>query len=638
MAKSPGRTASSFRTAILVLGMHRSGTSALARLVNFFGATLPRHLIPASPANPRGTWESSNLVGLHDQLLASLDSSWDDWRTPGPRWKDSDAAGRFAGRLRLAIDEEYGNAPLIVLKDPRMCRTLPYWMSILEKSGIRSAPLIIVRNPLEVAESLKARDGMSFEKAMLLWLRHNLDAEYETRHLARNIVTLDALLEDWKLIAAQTAGRLGISWPRQPGDAAHDVREFLDLELHNHRATLAELEAHTEVPQWVKTAYRALTLLCDEPKSADPKRELDKVRQAFAESSKIFGVEAFAQTAALKQAEIEAAEAKRRADGADAARAELAQTKEANAALMKRTASLEKDLSKTTTRANEFERSTRDLETALATVRAEAKDATAAADNYQRRTEEAEKRVATLSKQVSEYERTKQTQDSMKRVAADAAELKTLAKNLSERTELIESQLKAQLKKNDKTTAELEENRAKTLSLSAELKVALQNAVTLQKDLAAAKEQLHAHETRAVKAAAEARHTAEALAAARNRIAELEADDRAAQAEITDLRAELAEAWSTSSARGERDTHQHVAVVVARDGQTADADGVPVKRVEDDLRYERMHVEQLERRLNSWTGLATAALRKVTRLGRKSARKPQRKRLPAPGTPAASTT
>jgi hypothetical protein len=226
----------------------------------------------------------------------------------------------------------------------------------------------------------------------------------------------------------------------------------------------------------------------------------------------------------------------------------------------------------------------------------------------------------------------------MKRVAADAAELKTLAKNLSERTELIESQLKAQLKKNDKTTAELEENRAKTLSLSAELKVALQNAVTLQKELAAAKEQLHAHETRAIKAAAEARHSAEALASARNRIAELEADDRAAQAEINDLRAELAEAWSTSSARGDRPTHQHVAVVVARDGQTADADGVPVKRVEDDLRYERMHVEQLERRLNSWTGLATAALRKVTRLGRKPARKPQRKRLPAPGTPAASTT
>ena len=205
MARKPDKSATSLRTAILVLGMHRSGTSALARLTNFMGAALPRHLMPANEANPRGYWESAPLVELHDQLLSALDSSWDDWRTPGARWKESDAAARFAGRLRLAIDEEYGNAPLVVLKDPRLCRTLPYWMSILEKSGIRSAPVLIVRNPLEVAESLRERDGMPFEKAMLLWLRHNLDAEFETRHLQRNIVTFDALLEDWKLLAVHVS-------------------------------------------------------------------------------------------------------------------------------------------------------------------------------------------------------------------------------------------------------------------------------------------------------------------------------------------------------------------------------------------------------------------------------------------------
>src|SRR5262245_44014369 len=197
MAKRPDRSATGLRTAVLVLGMHRSGTSALARLVNFLGAALPRHLMPANEANPRGYWESKPLVGLHDELLEASDSAWDDWRALGSRWKESDAANRFSARIRLMIDEEYGNAPLFVMKDPSVCRTLPYWMSILEKSGFRTAPLIIVRNPLEVAESLRERDGISFEKAMLLWLRHTLDAEYETRHLQRNIVTYDALLEDW---------------------------------------------------------------------------------------------------------------------------------------------------------------------------------------------------------------------------------------------------------------------------------------------------------------------------------------------------------------------------------------------------------------------------------------------------------
>jgi hypothetical protein len=623
LAKRPDRPANTLRTAILVLGMHRSGTSALARITNFLGAAMPRHLMPANKTNPRGHWESAPLVALHDQLLTALDSSWDDWRTPGARWKETDAAGRFAGRLRMAIDEEFGNAPLFVLKDPRICRTLPYWMSILEKSGIRSAPVIIVRNPLEVAESLRARDGMSFEKAMLLWLRHMLDAEFETRHLARNIVTFDALLEDWKLLAAQTAGRLGITWPRQPGDASHDVREFLDLELHNHRATQAELEAHTEVPHWVKTAYRALTQLCDEPKGAEPKRELDRVRQAFSESARIFGVEAFAQTAALKQAQIETAQFKKRAEDADTLRADLAKTRETKNELSARLQTVEKDLAKTTTFATELQRAKSELETKLA-----------AATMYQPRMEEAERRAAALTKQVTDLEKNRVAHETMKRVTTDAAELKTLAKRLTERTDLIEGQLKTQLKKSDKTTADLETTRT-------ELKAALQNAMALSKDLAAAKEQAHTFETKAIKATADAKRHQEALAPLKNRVAALEADDRASQAEITELRAELADAWSATGSRFSGKHHQPTAVVVhsSADEEQSTA-GLPALtsgegRHVDDLRFERMHVEQLERRLGSWMGLASAALRKVTRLGRKPTRaKPSRKRIAGPATSA----
>ncbi len=593
MAKKPDRSATVLRTAVVVLGMHRSGTSALARLVNFLGAALPRHLVPADQSNPRGHWESKPLIALHDELLAALDSSWDDWRSPGARWKESDAASRFSGRIRLAIDEEYGNAPLFVVKDPRLCRTLPYWMSILEKSGIRTAPLIIVRNPLEVAESLRVRNDISFEKAMLLWLRHTLDAEHETRHLQRNIVTFDALLEDWKLLAVQSGARLGITWPRQP--ALPDVREFLDNELHNHRATQAELEAHTEVPHWVKAAYRALVLLCDEPKSAEPKRELDKVRHAFAESAKIFGSVAFAQTDALKQAAIDVAAANMRAAAAEGARVRQ----------------LEGELATMTARATEFERVSLDFETALKQVRAE---------DYQRRAEEGEKRIAQLTKDIADVERRRaQAQQALTRVNQDAGELKALAKHLSERTEWIEGELKAQYAKSTKTTGELEEARAKALS-------ALSNAVSMNETVATAKDQIHLHETRAIKAIAEARQHQEALAAARNRIAELEADERSAQADVSELRAELADAWART---GEVEAHimpgtpsqvvqmtvdSHQATGTELVHATHDAEG-RAQRIEEDLRFERMHVRQLERRLTTWMGLASAALRKITRLG-----------------------
>lgn len=595
MAKKPDKSAPVLRTAVLVLGMHRSGTSALARLVNFLGAALPRHLVPANLSNPRGYWESKPLIAVHDELLAALDSAWDDWRSPGARWKESDAAARFSGRIRLAIDEEYGNAPLFVMKDPRLARTLPYWMSILEKSGIRTAPLIIVRNPLEVAESLRVRDDISFEKAMLLWLRHNLDVEHETRHLQRNIVTFDALLEDWKLLAVQSGARLGVPWPRQP--ALPDVREFLDNELHNHRASQAELEAHTEVPHWVKAAYRALVLLCDEPKSAEPKRELDKVRHAFAESAKIFGGVAFAQTDALKQAAVDVAAANMRAAAAEGARVRA----------------LEGELATMTARAAEFERVSQDFETALKQVRAE---------DYQRRAEEGEKRIAQLTKEVADIERRRaQAQQALTRVSADAGELKALAKHLSERTEWIEGELKAQYAKSTKTTGELEEARANALS-------ALSNAVSMNQTVATAKDQIHLHETRAIKAMAEARQHQEALAAARNRIAELEADERSAQADVSELRAELADAWARTGEveSGIMPGTPSQVVRITADGQRATATGTELvdathdaesraHRIEDDLRFERMHVRQLERRLTTWMGLASAALRKITRLG-----------------------
>jgi chromosome segregation ATPase len=215
----------------------------------------------------------------------------------------------------------------------------------------------------------------------------------------------------------------------------------------------------------------------------------------------------------------------------------------------------------------------------------------------------------------------------MKKVTTDAAELKTLAKRLSERTELIEGQLKTQLTRSDKLTGDLETTRT-------ELKAALQNAMALSKELAAAKEQAHTAEMKATKAAADAKRHQEAVTTLRNRIAELEADDRAGQAEISELRAELAEAWSANGSRFSNKRHQPVAVVVSSTGESAhQAEAAPhdhaARTVEDDLRFERMHVEQLERRLGSWMGLASAALRKITRLGRKPSRAP-RKRIAAP--------
>jgi len=110
------------RTAIVVLGMHRSGTSALTRMLSLLGAHLPEHLLGANPTNKAGHWEPERLVNLHDQMLGEAGSCWYDWRAFDPAALPPGRLDHYRAEITRIISEEYGEAPLIVLKDPRICR------------------------------------------------------------------------------------------------------------------------------------------------------------------------------------------------------------------------------------------------------------------------------------------------------------------------------------------------------------------------------------------------------------------------------------------------------------------------------------------------------------------------------------
>src|SRR3546814_1754807 len=92
--------------------------------------------------NPRGFFESAALAKLHDQLLRSAGSCWHDWSKFDPGWLKSGAAVQFRERLGLVIEQEYGDAPMILLKDPRICRFLPFWLDACESFGIE--PLVVL--------------------------------------------------------------------------------------------------------------------------------------------------------------------------------------------------------------------------------------------------------------------------------------------------------------------------------------------------------------------------------------------------------------------------------------------------------------------------------------------------------------
>src|SRR5450759_1684243 len=103
------------RWAILVVGMHRSGTSAVTRALNYLGADLPLRLMPGNETNPLGHFEPEEIVLIHDRTFLSLGTSWWDWRKFPAECSDTAAGKKLKQELIRAVRREFGASRLFVL-------------------------------------------------------------------------------------------------------------------------------------------------------------------------------------------------------------------------------------------------------------------------------------------------------------------------------------------------------------------------------------------------------------------------------------------------------------------------------------------------------------------------------------------
>ena len=233
------------RHAILVLGMHRSGTSVLTRMLNLLGAAVPGDLMPEANDNPRGYWESRPIARFNNGLLRSAGSDWNDDSAIPAGWFSAPARQADADIALALLEQEFGDAPVVVFKDPRLCRLLPFWQQVLEqRAGRRCHAVLMLRDPLEVVHSLQARlhDAATrpaavaaTSRGLLLWLRHVLDAERHSRSLPRGVVDYGQLLDDWRLsLAALQVGAL-LPLPPLSNDVATAIDSHLNPALRRQR-------------------------------------------------------------------------------------------------------------------------------------------------------------------------------------------------------------------------------------------------------------------------------------------------------------------------------------------------------------------------------------------------------------------
>ncbi len=236
---------------VAIVGMHRSGTSATAGLLVGLGLAGPKveDLVPANEGNERGHWESETVHMCNVKVLAALggdtyappppppasgwenDTSFDPMRLEAARWFESTSDGR----------------PL-VLKDPRLCITLPLWKTALPDP---LPTLFVLRDPLEVARSLQARDKLPMVLGLALWDRYIRCAALSLEGSPTLVVDYAAMLEDPIKWSEVICGYLEEQGLHLGADSRSAALTFLDTGLRHQRGDDSDYEplaaAHREV-------------------------------------------------------------------------------------------------------------------------------------------------------------------------------------------------------------------------------------------------------------------------------------------------------------------------------------------------------------------------------------------------------
>lgn len=242
---------------IVVLGMHRSGTSAITRGLQVLGVSLGERLMPAiENINARGFWEDIDLNSLNIEMLQAIGS---DWFYLAPINADNvnklHKDGYFLRAVEL-LQEKVCDVPIFGFKDPRMAKLLPFWKEVFNHCQLNVKYVLTIRHPLSVVRSLAKRDGFVEEHSYLLWLGHTLESLIGSIGKPRVLVDYDCMMQspDAELMRVARALNLEID-----NEELHNYEtKFLDESLRHTKYDSSDLLSDIACPAIVQEVYSTL--------------------------------------------------------------------------------------------------------------------------------------------------------------------------------------------------------------------------------------------------------------------------------------------------------------------------------------------------------------------------------------------
>ncbi len=271
------------RRILVVLGMHRAGTSAIARSLHVLGVHLGNRLMPpVAGVNDRGFWEDLDIHDLSCEMLQELGA---DWHHLMPWHPDILPRLHDRGFFRRAVDLLEGKLarnPVIGIKNPRTAMLLPFWQAVFADCAAQTSYVLAIRNPLSIVQSLVHRDRFDEEKISLLWLLHMVPAAETLLQGHRGVVVdYDQLLQDPQGELRRMAAALDLPFDAQAGDAYE--RDFLTQELRHTHHSIADLQSRPFLGPMTCPLYSALAAVAAGVIGADSPQLRDAAAGARAE-------------------------------------------------------------------------------------------------------------------------------------------------------------------------------------------------------------------------------------------------------------------------------------------------------------------------------------------------------------------
>ncbi len=269
------------KTIVFVLGVGRSGSSAMTGVLSLCGAALPKPLLGANAGNPKGHFEPVEALSINDAYLAQNASAFYDpsLRLQDGRLIDESERDRFVEQIAALIGT-WPDEDVLVVKDPRITALADYWFEAARRKGYSAKVIIMVRRPEEVVASFATRDHLSKSLSGSLWLKYNLLAEHASNSKPRVFVEYSNLLNNWRTEISRISEALSISLFPPEGN---EIDDFLTQDLHRQRYDAHPIDSKDP---WTQHVYESF-LQASQGKELDVE-DINNVFSEYAACEKMF--------------------------------------------------------------------------------------------------------------------------------------------------------------------------------------------------------------------------------------------------------------------------------------------------------------------------------------------------------------